>query len=351
MIITFLVGFLVALIGQIGGDAMSVISFVVSEDNIGPNGENILVDSIGADSKKYIDKCVNGDGKIEEVIGLQTNQINSFNQIYTAENTIVQAKLSFQQLQAHPPTYENTKAKLVDIDNSKLNPQFVQMSGTNSISFETFLNSMNNVIQTGGGSSYNQERWLFDSTSDKTCPAGSSQISPGDNEFNPLKCKPKDRDWISSTTVTDIRNYADMVTKMIEQSLSFLGLLNTIKTKYDNLLTQYVITLDKFEEAIQKITGQLKKYTGNNNGLFSFIKCTFIGTNLKIILKYLKSSLGGDVKTVGICLLVVGCSLVLSISATILMIVIINIDIENNKKKPQQQIPEYSIGSKGKIFQ
>ena len=61
------------------------------------------------------------------------------------------------------------------------------------------------------------------------------------------------------------------------------------------------------------------------------------------MLKYLKSALGGDVKTVGICLLVVGCSLALSISATILMIVIINVDIENNKKKTElkPRIVEY----------
>ena len=56
----------------------------------------------------------------------------------------------------------------------------------------------------------------------------------------------------------------------------------------------------------------------------------FIGTNLKIILKYLKHSLGGDFYTVGICLVVVGFSLILSISSTILLIVIINISLKEN---------------------
>jgi hypothetical protein len=62
------------------------------------------------------------------------------------------------------------------------------------------------------------------------------------------------------------------------------------------------------------------------------------------MLKYLKSALGGDVKTIGICLLVVGCSLALSISATILMIIIINLDVENNKKKGQ-------VDSQGRVIQ
>ena len=58
----------------------------------------------------------------------------------------------------------------------------------------------------------------------------------------------------------------------------------------------------------------------------------FIGTNLKIILKYLKYSLGVDLYTVGVCLIVVGCSLALSISLTILLIVLINIELKKNQE-------------------
>ena len=178
------------------------------------------------------------------------------------------------------------------------------------------------------------------------------------NEFNPLTCKPNDRAWISSAD-NEIKNKALLVNTLINyveaqkepededaithSSTTFALLLNKCRDKYKAFLTQYIRTLTTFEEAIQGITGQLREFTGNNNGLFSFIKCNFIGTNLKIMLKYLKSALGGDVKTVGICLLVVGCSLALSISATILMIVIINVDIENNKKKTElkPRIVEY----------
>ncbi len=63
----------------------------------------------------------------------------------------------------------------------------------------------------------------------------------------------------------------------------------------------------------------------------------FIGRNLQIILKYLKHSLGGDLYTVGICLCIIGCSLILSISSTILLIVIINVELKEimNKQKTQ----------------
>ena len=90
---------------------------------------------------------------------------------------------------------------------------------------------------------------------------------------------------------------------------------------------------------------KLEPYIGENDDeFFSFINGKFIKINLKILLKYLKSILGGNVKTIGICLYIVGCSLALSISSSILLIVIINISIDQNKKElDSEKVPEYII--------
>ena len=61
MIIVFLVGALFALIGRIGGDTMSLFSYLVSEDNMGDGKDTILLEK----AKKYVNICINGDGKIE----------------------------------------------------------------------------------------------------------------------------------------------------------------------------------------------------------------------------------------------------------------------------------------------
>ena len=127
MIITFLVGFLFALIGRLGNDVMSVISYIVSEDNLGPNGDIILVDNIG-DAKNYLYRCVNDDGKIEKEIGLEMNQIESFDKIYVAENTINQAKDSFEQIKQSLPTYTRFKGEINDRATLKSNPEFYLIS-------------------------------------------------------------------------------------------------------------------------------------------------------------------------------------------------------------------------------
>ena len=73
---------------------------------------------------------------------------------------------------------------------------------------------------------------------------------------------------------------------------------------------------------------------------------------MKIVLKYLKYSLGEDIYTVGICLVIVGFSLIFSISSTILLIVIINIDLEKNKKLSQDtEVPNYPVTNDGRVIQ
>ena len=63
MIISFMVGFIFSFIGTLGNDMVSIISFIVSKDNIGVGVENIMVEPLG-EAKDYLDICVNGDGNI-----------------------------------------------------------------------------------------------------------------------------------------------------------------------------------------------------------------------------------------------------------------------------------------------
>ena len=364
MILTFLIGCLVALIGQIGSDAMSVISFIVSEDNLGQNGEHILVDNLG-DAKKYIDCCVNGDGRIEKAIGLEMNQINSFNQIYDAENAIIEAKKVFVNLRDNGMnTYNTFKDKINKRANLNEIPEIISASDiTSKYKYDDILREMNNLIPSStSDEQQKQEKWVIGSDSQSTChETNADNIVPvGNSIFNPIKCPPFYRDWIKVLESSDIGKKAKLLVDIFTlvkdannepsvTSTSFLSILTDLNNQCKSLyLDGYIETLELFRVSIQKITGKLREFTGDNNGLFSFIKCSFVGTNLKIMLKYLKSALGGDVKTVGICLLVVGCSLMLSISATILMIVIINIDIDNNKKNNNGQVP---VDSQGRVIQ
>ena len=215
-----------------------------------------------------------------------------------------------------------------------------------------------------------KESWDVSSNSIIECSNGNEKndICSDEIAYNPKKCLPIYRGWIKDLSTNDnIRIKAKIISDIVEQltyadnfdvegvddvpdddSYIYKKVLFRLKLQYGTFLGKYIDALDFFKITINRITNKIRDFTGEGNGFFDFIKCNFIGTNLKIILKYLKSALGTNIYTVGICLLVVGCSLILSISSTILLIVIINISIDENKKSLDLQnnkIPEYQMNS------
>ena len=123
----------------------------------------------------------------------------------------------------------------------------------------------------------------------------------------------------------------------------FKETIDNLKDSYNKYLNSYIDVLQDFNETINSITSILDEYTGKDSGQsFAFLNGLFIGKNLKIILKYLKYTFGEDLYTVGLCLIIVGFSLIFSISSTILTIVIINVDIDINKEfVKQEEIAEF----------
>ena len=162
---------------------------------------------------------------------------------------------------------------------------------------------------------------------------------------------------ILSGTLTFLKNAVKKTDSQHYDTQSFMYIMDTLKGKYNDFLDQYIKALNGFEAILSNITGKLKQYIGDGDTLFSFINGKFIGLNLKVMLKYLKTALGKDVKTIGICLDIVGCSLALSISSTILLIVIINISIDKNKEELKKEeedkrnnIPEYQQDRSGRVI-
>ena len=112
----------------------------------------------------------------------------------------------------------------------------------------------------------------------------------------------------------------------------------------------YLETLGFFKDVTGNLIDILERAIGTSGDTFSFLNGKFIKINLKIILKYLKYSLGEDIYTVGICLVIVGLSLILSVSSTILLIVIINVELEEKKKmNPGTNITDLAAGNDGRI--
>ena len=379
MFITFMIGFVFAFIGTIGNDVMSVISFIVSKDNLGEGKDNFIIDQIGPleIAKDFLDICINGNGSIIDLLNIDTSQLNSFENMTTIEEQINQTRNEFQEKKAFT-TYSfyvnqlNTRLNLSELpllikEEYAVNLPLGEISENQVdkfLKFDIELRYLNNYITNYGGEN-NNEKWKINSNSPNECGFEDATDIVTSSEFNPLKCSPYERDWIrDSGTNHKIQNEAKIISgtlkflnnaNKVSNQNSFISKLNNLKNIYDLYLEQYIKALDSSKIILNKITGKLKQYSNLDEGIFSFINGKFIGLNLKVMLKYLKTVLGKDIKTIGICLFVVGCSLALSISSTILLIVIINITIDNNKKKlkkeeKKDQIKDYTLDTEATVM-
>ena len=110
-------------------------------------------------------------------------------------------------------------------------------------------------------------------------------------------------------------------------------MLEKLKEKYSDLIGGEIRILGIFKTAIRSLTSLFDSFIGENGSIFDFLQCSFIGNNIDIILKYLKEAIGSNIYSVGIFLLLAGCSMIFSIIFTILEVIIINAAIDQKSKE------------------
>ena len=337
MVLAFLVGSILSLVGRVGEDVMSLASFIFSEDNFNAN-DPLFLDEMGDDGKRYLRRCILGDGKIAEELNI-SDQIASFNNVTSIERNISDVLNQFSGIMFSCFVYNTTKNLLkseADLSNNfyLISTNTDEQHPVFPINFDEALDSLNKKLNDEYGS--NKDTWSREGTT-QTCPTSGPS---GKENLTPLNCNPET--VYSSVTNDDIKKYSaiiheslNLVTKANDKNLntdghrSLINVLDYLKDHYIDYLSGYTSVLGFLQTQIGKITSVVRDYTTEGD-TFSFLNGQFIKRNLKILLKYLKFSLGKDLYTVGICLVIVGFSLILSISSTILLIVIINLDINQN---------------------
>ena len=221
--------------------------------------------------------------------------------------------------------YTNYRQEFDKIKNYQTNDFYlVKTDNTNRLKFGTYVSELNGEL-----SSHN-EKW------DTSCPNNfhSCQEGPVSSHTeqycitfsscvgkNPSNWHTSDNSAIVSAFIDSIKLAKHPTSeKSVEKALSILN------DKYTAYLTTQTGSLKVFNDTINKLTGIFTDFTGEND-IYSILNCKFIGRNVKVILKYLDKALGTNFYTVGVCLLIAGISMCISISLTILLNIIININI------------------------
>ena len=368
MIVAFLVGSLLSIVGRVGGDVMSLVSFIMSEENFNDNNP-ILLNKLGS-GKDVLRECVVEEGNLSKVFKLD-EITKDFDVINEVREEIQDYKATFVDLAQSYPAYYFLKAFLTNRTDFTLDTNFINENAdtAHGVSPAFTLSQIMKLLNDSIGTN-NNEKWN-PYTGDKSyvCTAtnpGSISSSPNGNLLHPWTCQPIYRGWVSSSTDEKIKNYAKITSDAIDilkyasndkmpdnpDYESYYDILDNLKIEYTDYLNTFVNVLGFFERITGNIVNALEDGIGNSNDTFSFLNGKFIKTNLKIVLKYLKYSLGKDIYTVGLCLVIVGFSLIFSISMTILLLIIIDVDLEKNKKLAKNdEVPDYPVNNEGRVVQ
>ena len=323
--LTLLIGSIFTLLGTVGKDLILVVEYLVSDENLGKPEPALL-----GEAGEYLKICINGNGDLKEKLNLNLDSMNNLEDLRAAKRRIDEAKQNAQNLldtkiayNAYKTEYEARKSystddfKLINIENTNI-----------YLTFRDYLSKLNNNIPGG-----HQDTWSISCTSNKhSCDTLRGSETP-QYCIEPSSCVVKDiSNWYTDSNINV--EVLDHFIKSIKEAnktddtsnaKSIKSILESLDSKYTDFLRGQTSSLDIFNRTITDLTDIFNEFAGEDGEAFSFVNCKFIGRNVKVILKNLEKSLGTNIYTVGIILIVAGLALCISISFTILLNILINI--------------------------
>ena len=347
MILSFIIGSFFIFIGSFGNDIVDAISVITKEENLKNDDENPIANWL-EDASQYLNIYINGNGSISTLFE-NDNPINSLNNLINLEKRINETKNEFEKRKNFLTYFYyieqlNARNNLSIIpmlikDNYEINIPLIddllyKISSDKFIKLDYELDLLNSIII---NELNKNEQWKINSDSPNECKSGVDPFYTS-SEFNPLKCRPLDRDWIQITSNNKLKLEATIISDIfkllynannINNTKSFISILNDLKNEYNEYLDEYIKVLYDYEDTLNEILINLNQY--NNKDIFSLMNGKIIGINLKIICKNLKTVLGKDIKTLGIFLIIIGFTSFFYISFIILLIIIINIEKINKE--------------------
>ena len=321
MILTFLIGTIFLLVGTIGGDLVSVVSFIVSSENLSKGEGEIALLGEAADKLTI---CLNGNGDISEEIGIDDGTRQQLEILKTYKRQLESLIIQFQTMGQRRETFNNYDKKLKEREVYSTLDFGFKKDNSYAYKLKDVLNNANNE------NNYEELSFHCPASNKVTCESSYTQTSPrkcfdlSDCNSNTIKTRYPSSD-------VDLNKYMEIIYEIISKqqtansgnAYSIKSAIDAIDGKYEAFIEAESSGLRFFHGSIAGITDIFDSLVGDEDEFLSFLNCKFMGKNIKVVLKFLEKSLGGHFKTVGICLLLSGFSLAIAIIFTILLMSIL----------------------------
>ena len=361
IIITFIFGGIILLISYFGTDLYTVFNFLISPNNLNDPSPKLF-----GDSSEYLDICFNGDGDLAYLFNITGDGSSSsqLQQLYDLTYDIKEAKENAETNDIYISLLKNKtqdalllkNVELVDLndDNSRINLNKLMENFDNL--FKDTVYDMWTLTDECTNNSYvlihlpdntTNETVIRKNTTDPEC----LNYAEWENNFTQRYTIPVINtldivyynDIIAATyyvkIVNDIARYVNPVASIVEEDVI------EVENAYNILMEKELNSLDIYNESIYDLISVFDQYMGNDDNLFGFLNCKFMGTNFFVTMKYLKESVGNNFKEIGLTFIFAAFLMMLSVAFTILEIIIINVsDYETKRRKEKEEQYNLSTG-------
>ena len=335
--VTLFLGSIFTLIGTAGKDLISVVNFLVSDENL--NSEHtVLLES----APSYLTKCISGDGNITQDLNIDTKALDNLQDLEDAYEQLGLVKAQADSMLLSKPTYNNYTKNISQRVNYEIDDFSLVSTDTDKKTIK--LNEI--LVGINGKSQY--IKWGISCEENSIdCDNSGTKISNTNYCIEPKTCDTTTdiSGWYSGTSIdNDHSDYIKIVNGFISSisklsSQDSTNVINTALKSLDKKYTEFLLseteTLAIYQRTIGSLVNIFIDVVGEDKDISGIINCKFIGKNVKVILKLLEKALGNDIYTVGICLLVSGCAMCVSISFTIILNIILEF-LNKNTNNPDE---------------
>ena len=358
LIIIFLLGSFLGIIGVLLTDGVDVFNYAISEENLNENNNDpILFKS--QNTNEYINKCFNGDGNIIQNLNIKTNEIDSLDSAFHSYENFsnLTSEVIMESFEQFNDYYTNFKNNLNNMSYFIHNDSDIHFVNSDLEEFEKYTNheKSGNYQKNDSEKNFNHVWKFYYDEDNYKCPFIQTSEFKEENACFNIKDYENIKNDLNEYEKCNVNNLYNNLKNASDIILpKFYDFYNDCNEQLNNIINindQYQSHLKNISktanislEYAQNITNILhiifSEYINEDNYILDIINCKFLGRDKNLILFELDGKFTSNVTKMATDILTIACAMALG---TFFLLIVINRykkDKKNENKTSNKKVEE-----------
>ena len=323
LFVIMILGSVLAILGVVGKDIISVLHYTLSEKNL--SSDKPVIFSMG-EGTQYINTCMNGDGNLSEAFNFDIST-ESLNQLVFLRDGLIESFKTFENY-TESINLIGYRAMLNSYERYYFQPLYStspnDFSNNNLFNITYYINKLNSyTIQSGDKDNcdYINDKWSLSRTdsdysikinpTDGTSSLGQKCLMyiydnwPEENVQN----RYNSNNLCDDSKVDNIIQYIKMFESFRDKNKELITNINTfndgINQNFKSLIKSINTTLNLCKDIIDPIYNIFDQLIGNSTNIFSILNCSFLSTDINVTFIEIYKGLGKDIHKFGLLVYII----------------------------------------------